>query len=82
MEFHDYTLLETIIYCVNPNILPFAEKKLIAECKDNAYLYRETPINKLLKFSAYFNFLITLVILTLKNFRYYIKRHTALASVV
>lgn len=47
-------LLETIIYCVNLNILPFAEKKLIAECKDNAYLYiEETPINKLLKFSVY-----------------------------
>lgn len=27
---------------------------LIAECKDNAYLYREeTPINKVLKFSVY-----------------------------
>lgn len=36
------------------NILPFAVQMLIAECKDNAYLYREeTPINKVLKFSVY-----------------------------
>lgn len=34
---------------------------LIAECKDNAYLYREeTPMNKVLKFSLCFNVFQTL----------------------
>lgn len=50
VELHEYTSVETIIYYVNL-ILPFAERLLIAECKDNAYLYiEETPINKRLKF--------------------------------
>lgn len=36
------------------NISPFAVKMLIAECKDNAYLYRtETPMNKVLKFTLF-----------------------------
>lgn len=54
VEFHKHTSLETIIYYVKFNILPFAEKKktLIAECKDNAYLYKEAPMNKLLKFNV------------------------------
>lgn len=48
------TSLDTIIYYINLNILPFAEKLLFAECEDNAYLYiEETPINKLLKFNVY-----------------------------
>lgn len=47
--------VEIIIYYVNLNILPFAEKNIsIAECKNKAYLYiEETPINKLLKFSVH-----------------------------